>query len=53
MTYKDRPQWDMKFWQDNGFTCDVQESMNSIVYSEKEQIQYQNYSVFLVTVKKR
>ena len=53
MTYKDRPQWDIKFWQDNGFPCDVRESMNPVVYSEKEQIQYQNYSVFLVTVKKR
>lgn len=52
MTYRGRPRWDKDFWKKCGLPCTVRENMNQLVYSPKEQIQYQNYAVFLVTVKK-
>jgi 2-polyprenyl-3-methyl-5-hydroxy-6-metoxy-1,4-benzoquinol methylase len=50
MTYKSRPVWDTLFWQKEQYHCTVRQNINAEVYSRKEQIQYQNYSVFSVTV---
>lgn len=51
MTYKERPEWDKAYWNKHkNFKIDVVDRVNSYVYSDKEQMQYKDFSEFLITV---
>ena len=53
MTYKNRPLWDREYWAgQKGFTCEVYENLNSYVYNEKEQMQYELFPEFLTVVRR-
>ena len=53
MTYKNRPVWDREYWSgQKGFTCEVYENLNSYVYNEKEQMQYELFPEFLTVVRR-
>lgn len=53
MTYKNRPIWDRQYWSEQkGFTCDIYENLNSYVYNEKEQMQYELFPEFLAVVRR-
>ena len=53
MTYKERPDWDRQFWHgQKGFECEVYENINTYVYNEKEQMQYELFPEFLTVVRR-
>ena len=53
MTYRTRPIWDRKYWAgQDGYTFDVYENLNSYVYNEKEQMQYEMFPEFLAVVRR-
>ncbi|KIR03351.1 Methyltransferase [Lachnospiraceae bacterium TWA4] len=52
MTYKNRPKWDRKFWECQGYECHVYEKLNKQIFNREEQIHYQTHPVFLVEVVK-
>ena len=53
MTYKTRPIWDREYWAgQDGYTFDVYENLNSYVYNEKEQMQYEMFPEFLAVVRR-
>lgn len=53
MTYNARPLWDRVFWSGlGGFGFDVYENLNRYVYNKTEQMQYELFPEFMVSVKK-
>ena len=53
MTYKELPDWDRQFWHgQKGFECEVYENINTYVYNEKEQMQYELFPEFLTVVRR-
>lgn len=50
MTYEDRPEWDQKFWKQEGRSCRIYKNLNPYIFNRKEQIQYKAHPVFLVEV---
>lgn len=53
MTYKNRPVWDSQYWAgQKGFTFELYENLNSYVYNEKEQMQYELFPEFLAVVRR-
>ncbi len=53
MTYKNRPLWDRNYWAgQTGFTCEIFENLNTYVYNETEQMQYELYPEFLTVVRR-
>lgn len=53
MTYKKRPEWDKVYWnKQRGFTFDIKTKLNPFVYNQKEQMQYELFPEFLVTVRR-
>ena len=53
MTYKNRPAWDLEFWNTQGYLCQAYENLNSQIFSQEEQIHYQAHPVFLVEVSRK
>ena len=50
MTYRSRPAWDREFWRHAGYACTVEENLNARVYDRQEQLRYQEFPEFCVTV---
>lgn len=51
MTYRHRPSWDEKYWSgQNNFSFNVRQNINTYVYNSKEQMQYELFPEFLVSV---
>ena len=53
MTYRRRPKWDRAFWQAEGFTVDVRENLNPLVYSREDQEYYRNFPLFMASVSRK
>ncbi len=54
MTYRSRPQWDDEFWKmQKGFDCIIHPEINRHIYNEMEQMQYELFQEFLVSVKRK
>jgi SAM-dependent methyltransferase len=53
MTYLKRPEWDRVFWSEReDMSFNVETELNSVLYTEKEQLQYRLYPEFLITVRR-
>lgn len=51
MTFRSRPQWDYEFWNmQDGFECQICQEINKHIYNEMEQMQYEYFQEFMVTV---
>ncbi len=53
MTYNARPVWDEKFWSmQKNYGFSISKNINSYVYNDREQMQYELFPEFLVAVKR-
>ncbi|MFH5834744.1 methyltransferase domain-containing protein [Proteiniclasticum sp. C24MP] len=53
LTYVRRPLWDNAYWKgQDAFSCEILENLNGEIYSDIEQLQYDTFPEFLVSVRR-
>ena len=53
MTFRKRPEWDLRFWTEAGFAVDVREGINPLIYDAEDQARYRKYPMFMAAVRRK
>lgn len=52
MTYRRRPEWDEEFWKQEGYSPDIREGLNPLVYDAEDARRYRAFPLFMISVVK-